>query len=168
MFSTSFSHHWKLQCCGDIVRKRSNCLSDTQGKCHKIIDKITRLIHTGTDRPVIVALCIRSAESEMTKLICHSACGLHLRGTCCTCPPWERSWPTTRMTPTPGWSAISLWITTMHRWAIGSRQTQAGNASRLQLLQCSFIILRPVTLSTANQQVCPCQNQHRHDLPDPG
>lgn len=48
--------------------------------------------------------------------MCYSACGLRLSGTCCTCRPWGRFWPATRMTQRPGWSVISQWTTTMHRW----------------------------------------------------
>lgn len=47
-----------------------------------------------------------------------SGCGLLLRGMCCTFLPWERWWPTMRMTRTRGWSATSLWTMTMLRWQL--------------------------------------------------
>lgn len=45
------------------------------------------LIDSGMDRLVIITFCIGSVECEMTEIICYSGCGLHLRGTCCTCLP---------------------------------------------------------------------------------
>lgn len=104
LFSASFSHHWKLQRCGDIVRQRSNCLSNAQGKPDH---------HTWL---TVECFCLFLNVKWWNNVRC-SGCGRHLRGTCCICLLWGRSWPTMRMTQTPGWSAISLWITTMHRWA---------------------------------------------------
>lgn len=40
-------------------------------------------------------------------------CGLPLRETCSICQPSGRSWQQTKMIPTRGWSATSLWTTTM-------------------------------------------------------
>lgn len=112
MFSASFSNHWKLQCCGDVVGQRSDRLSNAQGERYKIVKR-----SSGTGSLVSIA-SLWSVGSEMMKMNLYcSGCGRRRRGTCCTCLPWERSWPTTRMTRTPGWSAISLWITTTHRWA---------------------------------------------------
>lgn len=112
-FSASFSHHWKLQRCGDIVRQRNHCLSNAQGKPNH---------HTWL---TVECFCLFLNVKWWNDVRC-SGCGQHLRGTCSTCLPWERSWPTMRMTQTPGWSAISLWITTMRRWASKSTQIYFG------------------------------------------
>ena len=99
-----FSNYWKLQRCGDVVRQRCDHLSDSQGKKGGALGSTVRWI------------CCSESLNLMVSDACCSGCGRRLRGTSCTCPPWGRSWPTTRTTPTPGWSATSPWITTKLRW----------------------------------------------------
>lgn len=101
-----FSHGWKFQRCRDIVRKCSNCLSNAQGRMYKLI-----VAWAWTKLPRW-----EESASIIWNHLCHSVCGLRLRGTFSTCRPWGRCWAATRTTRTRGWSVISQWTMTMRRW----------------------------------------------------
>lgn len=73
-FYYSFSNYRKLQCRGDVVRKRSHHLSNTQGRTVQMNTGVWRTQCTLSSKPLLNLLCLRG-------------CGPRLRGTCCICPP---------------------------------------------------------------------------------
>lgn len=97
--------------------------------------------------------------------VCYSACGLRLRGTCCTCPPWGRSWPTMKTIQTPGWSAISLWTTTTHRWASDCTQIFFGFQTHIAMDLLTFQMNDNGAAAHLNSPLSSCSRQAGVSVP---
>lgn len=113
----SFSHHWELQRCGDVIGQCCNRLSDTQSKRERIkhTHNLWALRNDWVFKGRRQSQNLKTCDVKHTCELYCRGCGQHPRETCCTCLLWGRSWLTMRTTQTPGWSATSLWTTTTPR-----------------------------------------------------